>query len=400
MRKVFQDGILQVTCMRHCVVSLLAFLPGVLLLPVAGLPLRQATKIEVLHKSHSVEKTLVIHHRSSGIHRHHRPKVMAASKPVLVPPPPKGLVGTAVPNGASLVWMPVPGAISYLIYTSTVAGGETTDLAPAHSVLTSYIVTGLADHTMDYFKVVAVVSGVQSGLSGEVAVMPTKLNPVDGAEMIWIPAGNFSMGSASGKSDEMPVHQVTLDGYYIYKNLVTVAMYEKFCAATGRKMPGPPNWGWDNTNYPMVKVTRDDVIAYSQWAGGTLPTEAQWEKAARGTSGSAYPWGDTWNPNNCNAEATLGSPSPVGSFPRGASPYGVLDMAGNVWEWCSDWYDPGYYATSPTDNPPGPPSGTRRVIRGGGWFMDAKLCRSACRLSIKPWDAEDDLGFRLIGGNN
>jgi len=390
--------VVRLNCVCAWVVFLLAVLPSALLFPATASPKVPLPKHELLHTSVLANERSITRTHSATRLKHHRPKRKAASKPPPVPPTPKGLAGTAVPGGANLAWTPVSGTDSYLIYRSTVAGGETTDQAPAHSTQSLYTIVGLADHTMVYCKVAAVVHGVQSGLSVEVAVMPTKLNPVDGAEMIWISAGDFTMGSDGGKPDEMPVHLVTLDGYYIYKNLVTVAMYQKFCIATGRKMPGPPNWGWDNTNFPMVKVDWDDVVAYSQWTGGSLPTEAQWEKAARGSPESIYPWGNVWNPAYCNAEATLGSPSPVGSYPHGESPYGVLDMAGNVWEWCADWYDAGYYAVSETENPTGPAAGSRRVIRGGGWFMDASFCRSTCRLSIKPYDAEDDLGFRLVVG--
>jgi formylglycine-generating enzyme required for sulfatase activity len=198
----------------------------------------------------------------------------------------------------------------------------------------------------------------------------TQINPKDGAEMVYVAAGEFLMGSKEGEgySDERPQHTVYLDGYWIYKTEVTVAQYRKFCQATGRAMPSVPSWGWQDA-HPIVNVTWDDAVAYATWAGASLPTEAEWEKAARGTDGRLYPWGNEWDRSKCS-NSVSGPPdktSPVGSFPEGASPYGALDMAGNVWEWCADWYDQGYYQSSPLRNPTGPATGSARALRGGSW---------------------------------
>jgi len=227
-----------------------------------------------------------------------------------------------------------------------------------------------------------------------------KINPTDGAEMIFIPAGKFTMGSDDPDpfmSDSHPKHSVTLDGYYIYKNDVTVAMYKKFCDATGRAMPDPPPWDWDNTDYPMVNVSWDDAQAYANWAGVSLPTEAQWEKAARGTDGRRYPWGNRWDASKCAINRS--EPAAVGSFPTGASPYGVLDMAGNVWDWCSDWYGADYYSHSPDKNPRGPDSGDDgcRVLRGGSWrnFVVVNF-RCALRVRYIPENWDLDIGFRCV----
>jgi sulfatase modifying factor 1 len=193
--------------------------------------------------------------------------------------------------------------------------------------------------------------------------------------------------------DEKPAHSVYLDGYYIYKNDVTVAEYKKFCDATGRMMPDPPQWGWDKASYPVVNVSWDDAVAYAKWAGASLPTEAQWEKAARGTDGRTYPWGNQWDPAKCRNNAS--EPSPVGSYPAGASPYGVMDMAGNVWQWCSDWYGADYYGSSPPPNPTGPAGGEYRVLRGGGWgSSDGDDFRCARRLRGAPDIVIDFGGFR------
>jgi len=137
---------------------------------------------------------------------------------------------------------------------------------------------------------------------------------------------------------------VNLDGYWIYKYEVTVAQYRKFCNETGSNMPEAPSWGWQD-DHPIVHVSWDNATAYTQWAGVRLPTEAQWEKAARGTDGRAYPWGNEWDATKCanSVGQRLSSTKPIGSYPSDTSPYGALDMAGNVWEWCADWYDGNYY---------------------------------------------------------
>jgi formylglycine-generating enzyme required for sulfatase activity len=225
----------------------------------------------------------------------------------------------------------------------------------------------------------------------------TRINPQDGAVMVFIPAGAFPMGSAEGEVDERPVHQVYLDDYYIYKTPVTVAQYRKFCTATGQEMPKAPSWGWQDT-HPVVNVTWHDAQAYAAWARVRLPTEAQWEKAARGDDGRTYPWGATWDAAKCNSsESNRKQTTPVGSFPAGASPYGVLDMAGNVWNWCADWYDGAYYQTSPARNPTGPTTGTYRVLRGGSWNNDEYYTRSANRDGgSNPDDSWFISGFRCV----
>ncbi|MDO8587174.1 MAG: formylglycine-generating enzyme family protein [Armatimonadota bacterium] len=198
----------------------------------------------------------------------------------------------------------------------------------------------------------------------------TKINPKDGSVMITIPAGKFIMGS-NHEPDEKPVHTVYLDTYQIGKCEVTIAQYRKFCKATGYEMPDAPSWGWKH-GHPIVNVTWNDAAAYCKWAGGRLPTEAEWEKAAAGTDGRTYPWGDAWDNNKCaNVYLNLTSTQPVGSYPAGASAYGCMDMAGNVWEWCADVYAKDYYKASPSRNPRGPSRGGYRVMRGGSWDSDS-----------------------------
>jgi len=250
------------------------------------------------------------------------------------------------------------------------------------------------------------------------AAETAKTNPKDGAEMVWVPAGNFLMGSVDADirelllrkpklraalfDDEKPQHTVYLDGYWIYKYEVTVAQYRKFCAETGRKMPAQPEWSTEK--HPVVNVTWYDAVAYAQWAGAQLPTEAQWEKAARGVDARRYPWGNEWIEERCNNWSDtnpLGMgmhgkcATPVGSYLGCASPYGVQDMAGNVWEWCQDVYDKDYYAKSPAKNPTGPDKGEFRVLRGGAWGSTSVTTRSACRLRESPDTTfHDDGGFR------
>ena len=229
------------------------------------------------------------------------------------------------------------------------------------------------------------------------------INPKDGAEMVWVPAGEFLMGSTDEEiavllkadpekatrafDDEKPRRKVDLDGYWMYKYEVTVAQYRKFCKATNREMPEAPDWGWKD-DHPMVNVTWRDAADYVKWAGVALPTEAQWEKAARGTDGRAYPWGNEWDASKCanSVGNKLKSTQPAGSYTSGASPYGCMDMAGNASEWCSDWYDPSYYKNAPTKNPTGPSKGAiygtldmtasvifaaGRMLCGGSWSYDS-----------------------------
>jgi formylglycine-generating enzyme required for sulfatase activity len=172
------------------------------------------------------------------------------------------------------------------------------------------------------------------------------VNEIDGTVLIQVPAGAFRVGS-SERDDERPPHAVSLNTYWIAKTTVTNAQYRTFVAATGHETAG--DWeGWAQEwgdDYPVMMVSWYDAQAYCQWAGLRLPTEPEWEAAARGREGRTYPWGDTWDASKCRSSAggdlgSAGSPEAVGSYPEGASPFGCLDMAGNVWEWCSSKYQP------------------------------------------------------------
>jgi len=195
----------------------------------------------------------------------------------------------------------------------------------------------------------------------------------DAHGMVVIPAGKFLMGSGEedkqAVASEKPARLIHLDAFAIDILPVTVAQYRAFCVATGHPMPAEPVWGWHDT-HPIVNMSWYDADAYCTWTGKRLPTEAEWEKAARGADGRLYPWGEAWDPSrgHCLLDAAHEAGTvPVGSYPAGASPYGVLDMAGNVWEWCADWYDPYYNLWGPQHNPHGPEAGHTRVLRGGSW---------------------------------
>ena len=223
---------------------------------------------------------------------------------------------------------------------------------------------------------------------------------VDGAELVYVPAGDFLMGAADDDPqayyDERPQHVVYLDAYWIDKTEVTNEQFGRFVDATGYEA-GP--WWRDEAagkaNHPVVYVTWFDAKAYCEWAGRQLPTEAQWEKAARGTDGRMYPWGnEAPDASRCNFDLGVGGTTPVGSYPAGASPYGALDVAGNVWEWVVDWYDEGYYANSPSRNPTGPDSGEYRVLRGGSWYSYSRSVRSSSRTGCFPDLRDGRGGFR------
>jgi len=240
---------------------------------------------------------------------------------------------------------------------------------------------------------------------GEVLIDIEPLGPAkvikteDGAEMVLVPAGEFTMGS-NDADDEKPPHRVYLDAFYIDKYETTNALYGRFMGATGR--PAPLYWNdekWNGAMQPVVSVTWHDANAYCQWAGKRLPTEAEWEKAARGTDGRKYPWGEQWDVSRAHSdESKLGKTAPVGSYAGGVSPYGAYDMAGNVWEWVADRYAKDYYQRSPERNPRGSDSGTSRVLRGGSWFNLPFSLRSSNRYFNSPDDRHGSIAFRCARG--
>jgi formylglycine-generating enzyme required for sulfatase activity len=196
--------------------------------------------------------------------------------------------------------------------------------------------------------------------------------------MVLIPAGEFLMGTEDGLPDARPVHRVVLSSYWIDAYEVTNEQYRR-CVKSGVCAPPKDRSAFDDAqqaNHPVTNVTWSQARAFCQWNEKRLPTEAEWEKAARGTDGRRYPWGDAQGVIDAivkqrthNGEGRGGSVGvmPVGSFPQAASPYGVHELVGNVWEWVKDWYAEDFYATTPVHDPQGPLGGTFRVLRGGNW---------------------------------
>lgn len=190
-------------------------------------------------------------------------------------------------------------------------------------------------------------------------------------ELLYVPSGEFTMGSTETRH-EQPVRKVYLDAFWVGRYDVTVAQFRAFCKAKPYRYPWTklkPQWGWIDS-HPMVLVNWDDARAYCRWAGGDLPTEAQWEKAARGTDGRIFPWGNRFDPAKLRTNTTW--TSPVGTYPAGASPYGCLDIVGNVYQWCLDFYGENYEGL-PDRNPRGVPVGQARILRGGDWGDDNRL---------------------------
>jgi formylglycine-generating enzyme required for sulfatase activity len=221
----------------------------------------------------------------------------------------------------------------------------------------------------------------------------------DGAPMVLIPAGEFTMGSEKGDDDEKPIHSIYLDAFYLDTYEVTIAQYAHFLE--GSRLDAPPRWHSMNQlphqKRPVVNIDWTEASTYCGWAGKRLPTEAEWEKAARGTDGRMYPWGNgapnrrraNYGKREWNNHVAL---EPVGSLEDGKSPYGVYDMAGNVWEWTADWYEKGYYLVSPDRNPKGPEHGEEKVVRGGDWFLTPGRLRATNR------DGLSVMGRNLRGG--
>jgi formylglycine-generating enzyme required for sulfatase activity len=219
-------------------------------------------------------------------------------------------------------------------------------------------------------------------------------------QMVLVPAGKFTRGSNLG-DDEKPVRQIYLNAFYMDKFEVTVGQYARYLEATD--MDEPPDWSIMNQpqhlRRPVVNVSWEDAVNYCKWAGKRLPTEAEWEKAARGTDGRIYPWS---NEAPTRLHANYGRKdwddhqalSPVGSFEAGKSPYGIYDMAGNAWEWVFDWYGLDYYKNSPEKNPIGPAKGEEKVVRGGSWLYVSDFLRSAHRFNAQPMNRHFGYGFR------
>ncbi|MHC1740667.1 MAG: formylglycine-generating enzyme family protein [Anaerolineaceae bacterium] len=245
----------------------------------------------------------------------------------------------------------------------------------------------------------------QTGTPQALGIGSTQISVKDGMVLVYVPAGEFLMGALEGKGnpDEHPQHTVTLDAFWIDQTEVTNGKYalcvaDKACTApsvatslTRDAYYGNPSYD----NYPVVYVHWSDAEDYCTWAGRRLPTEAEWEKAARGTEGQIFPWGNEFAATN---QANFGNKNAdsaeVGSYPAGASPYGALDMAGNVLEMTADWYDANYYLNSPSINPMGADKQGAKVVRSGSWGYEALDLRASLRKWINPTDSFHTIGFR------
>jgi formylglycine-generating enzyme required for sulfatase activity len=225
-------------------------------------------------------------------------------------------------------------------------------------------------------------------------------NRKDGLKYVWILPGTFMMGCSPGDNEcldvEGPPHPVTItNGFWIGQTEVTVGAYKRFAAATGRQMPPAPgfNRGWANDNMPIVNLSWDDAREYCTWAGGRLPTEAEWEYAARGGSKEAR-YGDideiAWYSNNSG-----GQTHDVAQ--KRANGFGLFDVLGNVWEWVNDWNDDKYYQSSPSQDPTGPTSGQARVLRGGSWYVLPRFARVSDRGRVDPNFRHKTIGVRCGG---
>ena len=229
----------------------------------------------------------------------------------------------------------------------------------------------------------------------------TKISKIDGMTQVYVPAGEFIMGNnGDPKSKEYPEHPVYLDAFWMDRVEVTNTMYEE-CVNSGECHPPVPRLNpyygnWAYRNLPVVYVNWYGAEKYCTWAGRRLPTEAEWEKAARGTDARYYTWGNSEaNPRLANfAESLIGEPLPASRYPLGASPFGALNMGGNVREWVADWFDNKYYLDSPYKNPIGAETGTERSLRGGAYDANEDDITTFRRYRHEPDSAGLSRGFR------
>jgi formylglycine-generating enzyme required for sulfatase activity len=217
--------------------------------------------------------------------------------------------------------------------------------------------------------------------------------------MVVVPSGPFLMGQDDGCPPSRPQRRIILDAFAIGRTEVTNAAVGEFVEETEVQLLG---WvtaqAGERPQEPAVGLLWREADAYCRWAGKRLPTEAEWEKAARGTDGRRYPWGDTWDPTRANtSESGLGGVAAVGSFPSGASPYGVLDMAGKAAEWVADTFDPDYYLRAPERNPPGPDEILDHGLRGGSWASPREHAQTFFRDSSHSARPNPRVGFRCVG---
>ena len=217
----------------------------------------------------------------------------------------------------------------------------------------------------------------------------------DGAIMVHIPEGEFLMGNLQTEGAPLP-HTVYVSSFLMDKLPLTVGRFKRFAAATGRPLPPDPYWGVHD-DFPVAFVRWDEAKAYCEWTGGRLPTEAEREKATRGTDGRMWPWGsEPPSPERAVFRRNWGQEGndAVGIRPAGASPYGLLDTGGNMWEFCEDWWSPDYYKSSPRRDPAGPKTGRARVVKGGSWDSRPTVLSASSRNFAYTGYREGDFGFR------
>ena len=214
-------------------------------------------------------------------------------------------------------------------------------------------------------------------------------------KMVLVRAGEFTRGSRDGPPQELPVRRIYLNTFWIDRDEVSVSEWKIFREATGHrasKYSGDP--ALHRPELPITGISWHDAAAYCGWLGKRLPTEAEWEKAARGAGGRRYPWGDEYNPNLAGGPSPVSAPPPVGGRKGGESPYGARSMAGGVWEWTSDFWGEFYYRESPARNPKGPPGGFLHTIKGGSYRTPPEMLRGATRFRLDGIIRWKTLGFR------
>ena len=249
-------------------------------------------------------------------------------------------------------------------------------------------------------KVRAEIASYDWGVAIPVKPVESRVSSADGMTEVLVPAGQFRMGTdEKGVQKNRPAHLVEVSAFWIDQTEVSNAMYALCVAAGTCPLPAAgqnPFYGDSKyDNYPVVYVTWDAADTYCRWAGRRLPTDAEWEKAARGTDGRIYPWGN--NPPDmslANYNLNIGGALPVDRYPLGASPYGALNMAGNVREWVSDWFHEFYYLVAPQVDPQGPPETGRKSLRGGSYLDDANEMRVFNRFDHEPNSPGENRGFR------
>ena len=260
--------------------------------------------------------------------------------------------------------------------------------------------------TLTMEKIRLDIASFNLGRRSPIAPVDIKTSALDGMEQVYVPEGDFWMGKGEvRKNADSPMHSIHLDAFWMDKYEVSNAMYLKCMqagACTDMVSDNLTYRNWIYRDHPVIYVAWEQAGLYCQWAGKRLPTEAEWEKAARGTDGRQYPWGDDWpNPRLANFEESLINEAvSIYRYPLGASPYGALNMAGNVREWVADWYGEDYYLVMPYANPTGPEIGFERSLRGGSYSEDKSEITVINRMRHEPQSAGLSRGFRCAQDAN